>query len=59
MTQGTSTNAAGNYEITAPAGATLLYGYAGCLDQTRSATLGTMNIVLQPTYPEPESRRRR
>ena len=47
--QGTSTDAAGNYELTVPAGATLQYGYAGYADHLQSASLGTMNITLQPS----------
>jgi len=46
-TQGTSTDAAGNYELPVASGATLQYGYAGYNDLLRSATLGTMNVVLQ------------
>ena len=45
--QGTSTDAAGNYVLDVPAGATLQFGYAGYNDLLRSATLGTMNVTLQ------------
>ena len=46
--QGTSTDAAGNYVLNVLAGATLQFGYAGYNDLLRSATLGTMNVTLQP-----------
>ena len=47
--QGTSTDANGQYVLEVPAGATLQYGYAGYADLLRSATLGTMNVVLVPS----------
>ena len=46
--RGASTDASGQYIVEAPAGATLQYGYAGYTDLLRSATLGTMNVVLMP-----------
>ena len=49
--QATSTDAAGNYELTVPAGTTLQYGYAGYADHLQSASLGTTNITLQPSDP--------
>lgn len=47
--QGTSTDAAGHYELTAPVGATLQYGYAGYTDHLQSASVGTVNVTLQPS----------
>lgn len=46
--QGTSTNAAGDYELTAPVGSTLQFGYGGYADQLqRYAGAGSLNVVLQ------------
>lgn len=50
----TSTNATGNYVLDVPARATLQFGYAGCTDLVRSATIGTMNVTLQPNVVEEE-----
>ena len=47
--RGTSTDATGQYVLEVAAGSTLQFGYAGYTDQLRSATLGSMNIVLQPS----------
>ena len=47
--QGTSTDATGQYTLEVPAGATIQFGYAGYNDLLRSATLGTMNVVLEPS----------
>lgn len=47
--QGTSTDATGQYVLEVTAGSTLQFGYAGYTDQLRSATLGLMNVVLQPS----------
>ena len=47
--QGASTDASGQYVLDVPAGATLQFGYAGYADLLRSATLGTMNVVLAPS----------
>ena len=47
--RGTSTDATGQYVLEVVAGSTLQFGYAGYTDQLRSATLGSMNIVLQPS----------
>lgn len=57
--QGTSTDAVGNYELAAPSGAILEYGYAGCADVLRSATLGTMDVVLHPNIEEKARRKLR
>ena len=57
--RGTSTDAAGDYALEVPAGATLLFGYAGCADVLRSASLGTMNIVLKRNPPGTERPNRR
>lgn len=46
--RGTSTDATGQYVLDVVAGSTLQFGYAGYTDQLRSATLGAMNVVLQP-----------
>lgn len=44
----TSTNAAGDYMLPVPAGATLLFGYGGYEDQVlRSPGPGSLNVVLQ------------
>ena len=47
--RGTSTDATGQYVLEVAAGSTLQFGYAGYTDQLRSATLGSMNVVLQPS----------
>lgn len=47
--RGTSTDATGQYVLDVVAGSTLQFGYAGYTDQLRSATLGAMNVVLQPS----------
>ena len=47
--QGTSTDATGQYVLQVAAGSTLQFGYGGYTDQLRSATLGSMNVVLQPS----------
>ena len=47
--QGTSTDATGQYVLEVAAGSTLQFGYGGYTDQLHSATLGSMNIVLQPS----------
>ena len=45
--RGTSTDATGQYVLEVTTGSTLQFGYAGYTDQLRSATIGSMNIVLQ------------
>ncbi len=47
--RGTSTDATGQYVLEVAAGSTLQFGYGGYTDQLRSATLGSMNVVLQPS----------
>ena len=47
--RGTSTDATGQYELEVAAGSTLQFGYGGYIDQLRSANLGSMNVVLQPS----------
>lgn len=47
--RGTSTDATGQYMLEVAAGSTLQFGYGGYTDQLRSATLGSMNVVLQPS----------
>ena len=49
---GASTDASGQYVLEVPAGTTLQFGYAGYADLLRSATLGTMNVVLEPSTAE-------
>ena len=45
--RGTSTDATGQYVLEVAAGSTLQFGYGGYTDQLHSATLGSMNVVLQ------------
>ena len=45
--RGTSTDATGQYVLEVTTGSTLQFGYAGYTDQLRSATIGSMNVVLQ------------
>ena len=47
--RGTSTDATGEYVLEVAAGSTLQFGYGGYTDQLRSANLGSMNVVLQPS----------
>ena len=47
--RGTSTDATGEYVLEVSAGSTLQFGYGGYTDQLRSANLGSMNVMLQPS----------
>ena len=54
--QGTSTDATGHYELTAPVGAMLQYGYGGYTDHLQNASMGTVNVTLQPSASSGRSR---
>lgn len=54
--QGTSTDATGHYELTAPVGAMLQYGYAGYTEHLQNASVGTVNVTLQPSASSGRSR---
>ena len=47
--RGTSTDATGQYVLEVPAGSVLQFGFGGYADLLRSATLGSMDVVLQPS----------
>ena len=47
--RGTSTDATGQYVMEVPAGSILQFGFGGYADLLRSATLGSMDVVLQPS----------